>query len=287
MDNTKTILITGANGQLGQAFREIAEVNIKYSFIFTDKSALDITNQNAVNNFFAANNIDVCINCAAYTAVDKAETEKEIAITVNTTAVGFLAEACKNTHTQFIHISTDYVFDGTATQPYQPTNATNPINFYGLTKLNGELLAIKENPQTIIIRTAWVYSQFGNNFVKTMLRLMAQKHSINVVNDQYGAPTNAADLVEAIMCIINTNNFVAGIYHYTNIGNITWFEFAKEIANNLKTTCIVQPIPSAQFKTAAARPMFSNLDTSKILKVYKVHMYDWKLSLQKCIAKIQ
>ena len=285
MSQKKTILITGANGQLGQCFQALSNSNSQYAFLFTDRNSLQITDDNAVNLFFKENKIDVCVNCAAYTAVDKAEIESALAMEVNANAVGYLANTCKKYNTQFIHISTDYVFDGLANMPYKPEDKTNPVNFYGQTKLEGELNAIKENFASIIIRTSWVYSEYGNNFVKTMMRLMKDKKSIGVVADQRGAPTYALDLAEAIMHIINKNNFVAGIYHYSNKANISWYDFAKEVAAQINTTCIVNPICTVQFPTPAARPAYSILDLQKIETVFGIETLEWNTSLQKCVSK--
>jgi dTDP-4-dehydrorhamnose reductase len=284
MSTVKTILVTGANGQLGQCFQALSNSFPEYLFLFADRNVLQITDATAIDIFFAENKIDICINCAAYTAVDKAETDTTLATDVNANAVGYLARACKKYSTQFIHISTDYVFDGTATSPYKTDDKTNPVNFYGQTKLDGELNAIKEN--SIIIRTAWVYSGFGNNFVKTMIRLMKERESIGVVSDQHGTPTYAADLAAAIMQIINQDNFVAGIYHYSNEGNISWYDFAKEIAAQINATCIVNPIATTQFPTPAARPAYSVLDTSKIKNTFAITIPHWKDSLEKCMAKL-
>lgn len=283
MPNKKTILITGAQGQVGHEFQTLQPLFPQYHFLFAGRNELQIADEDSINNYFSNNKIDICVNCAAYTAVDKAEQDREVSTSVNATAVGNLAKACKTNNTQFIHISTDYVFDGTATIPYKPDDKTNPVNFYGQTKLDGELNAIKENENSIIIRTAWVYSSFGNNFVKTMLRLMNERESIGVVNDQHGAPTYAADLAAAIMKIIDKNNFVAGIYHYSNKGNITWYDFAKEIALQINTTCIVNPITTSKFPTPAARPAYSVLDTEKICTTFDIEVMDWKESLRECI----
>ncbi len=284
MPNKKTILITGAQGQLGREFQALQESFPQHHFLFTSKNELQIADEDSVNNYFCNNNIDACVNCAAYTAVDKAEKERELATSVNATAVGYLAKACKKQHVQFIHISTDYVFDGTATTPYKTEDKTKPVNFYGQTKLDGELNAIKENQNSIIIRTAWVYSSFGNNFVKTMMRLMNERDSIGVVNDQRGAPTYAADLAAAIMQIIDKNNFEPGIYHYSNKGDISWYDFAKEIAAQIHTTCIVNSITTAQFPTPAARPAYSVLDTEKICSTFGITIPEWKASLRSCIT---
>ena len=287
LSSKKTILVTGANGQVGREFQLLSLHFKNYTFLFATKEDLSIADENAVTNFFENNKIDVCINCAAYTAVDKAETEKEIATSVNATAVGYLAKACKNHLANFIHISTDYVFDGNGSNPYKENDTTNPVNFYGQTKLQGELNAIKENDQSIIIRTAWVYSSFGNNFVKTMMRLMNERETIGVVNDQYGCPTYAADLAAAIMQIIVSNNFVAGIYHYSNKGKISWFDFAREIADQIQSTCVVNGITTSQFPTPAARPSYSVLDTTKISSTYDTVIPEWNDSLQKCLALLK
>jgi dTDP-4-dehydrorhamnose reductase len=283
----KTILITGANGQLGREFQQLKNNFPEYKFLFVAKDELSIADEQAVNSFFTNNSINVCINCAAYTAVDKAETEKELATAVNSTAVGYLAKACKNNNAYFFHISTDYVFDGKGTNPYTEIEPTNPVNFYGQTKLNGELNAIKENEHSIIIRTAWVYSSFGNNFVKTMMRLMNERESIGVVNDQYGCPTYAADLAAAIMQIIISNNFVAGVYHYSNKGKISWYDFAKENAEQTNSNCMVNGITTAQFPTPAARPSYSVLDSTKISSTFNIVIPEWKESLKKCLALLK
>ena len=281
------ILVTGANGQLGQEFQQL-EKNFPFlNFLFVSKNELSVADENAVDAFFKNNQIDICINCAAYTAVDKAETEKETAIAVNAIAVGYLAKACKNHNAKFIHISTDYVFDGKGIKPFTENDQTNPVNFYGQTKLSGELNAIKENEETIIIRTAWVYSSFGNNFVKTMIRLMNERESIGVVNDQYGCPTFAADLAQAIMQIIVGNNFIAGIYHYSNKGKISWYDFAKEISQQINSHCVVNEITTSQFPTPASRPSYSVLDTSKIAETFNITIPEWKESLQKCLALLK
>jgi len=280
----KNILVTGANGQLGQDFRKIATLFLQCNFIFVTKEQLLITDEDAVNIFFKNNPIDICINCAAYTAVDKAETERDLATSVNATAVGYLAKASRIYNAKFIHISTDYVFDGKGTNPYTEIDVTNPVNFYGETKLNGEHKALKENKETIIIRTAWVYSSFGNNFVKTMLRLMKIKESIGIVNDQYGCPTYAADLAIAIMQIITSNNFIAGIYHYSNKGKISWYDFAKEISLQINSHCVVNGISTKEFPTPASRPFYSVLDTTKITDTFHIIIPEWKDSLKKCLS---
>lgn len=205
MSNKPTILVTGANGQLGNELRALAPHFPDYRFLFVSKDELNIADTGTTSNYFSENDISFCINCAAYTAVDKAESETSAAFAINASAVGNLAAVCAANNAQLIHISTDYVFDGTATRPYKETDSTNPVSIYGQSKLRGEELALSNNPSTIIIRTAWVYSSFKNNFVKTMLRLMKERESINVVSDQFGCPTYAADLAAAIMHIITSN----------------------------------------------------------------------------------
>ena len=289
MENTpssikRNILVTGASGQLGREFQQLQKEYSSFNFLFVTKDELSIADENSVAIFFKNIPIHICINCAAYTAVDKAESERELATTVNATAVGYLAKACRIYNAKFIHISTDYVFDGNGTNPYLENQQTDPVNFYGQTKLNGEQNALKENKATIIIRTAWVYSSFGNNFVKTMLRLMKERESIGVVNDQFGCPTYAADLANAIMQIITSNNFISGIYHYTNKGKISWYDFAKEISLQIESHCVVNGITTAQFPTPAARPSYSVLDTTKITDTFNIIIPEWKDSLKKCLS---
>ena len=280
----KTILVTGANGQLGREFQQLENYYPTYTFLFLTKEQLSITDEYAVNIFFKNNPVDICINCAAYTAVDKAETERETAIAINATAVGYLAKACKSNNAKFIHISTDYVFNGKAVNPYLENQQTDPVNFYGQTKLSGEQNSLKENEETIIIRTAWVYSSFGNNFVKTMIRLMKERESIAVVNDQFGCPTYAVDLANSIMQIITSNNFIAGIYHYSNKGKISWYDFAKEISLQINSHCIVNGISTTEFPTPAARPSYSVLDTTKIADTFNIIIPEWKDSLRNCLS---
>ncbi len=281
----KTILVTGANGQLGKEMQVIAANFPDYNFLFVTKEELPIDDAEAVAKYFESNPIDVCVNCAAYTAVDKAETEIERAFAVNGEAVCTLASLCKKANALFIHVSTDYVFDGTAASPYKEDNPVNPIAVYGASKLKGEQLALQNNPASIIIRTSWVYSSFGNNFVKTMLRLMKEKESINVVADQKGCPTYAADLANAIMDIINGGDITPGIYNFSNHGIITWYEFAVAIKELSGSKCIVNPIPTSQYPTPAKRPAYSVLDTAKIRSTFNVVIPEWKESLQQCLSK--
>ena len=286
MPTTTTILITGANGQLGKELQALSTSIPGFNFIFLSKEELSIHDTASVNAVFEKNKPGYLINCAAYTAVDKAETDKEAAYDVNAVATGLLATTCKEHNTRFIHISTDYVFNGKATAPYREDAMTDPQGIYGASKLEGEKLAMKLNPSSIIIRTSWVYSEFGKNFVKTMLRLMSEKPSINVVNDQVGSPTYAADLADAIMQIIISGKWQAGIYHYSNSGIISWFDFATAIGEMIGSTCIVNPIPSSQYPTPAIRPGYSVLDTSKISKTFSIQIKDWRTSLKVCLTKL-
>ena len=279
----KNILVTGANGQLGKEMQVISVLYPACNFLFVTKEELTVDDTPAVKNYFNTHNIDVCINCAAYTAVDKAETETQKAFSINAAAVGNLATLCKQKNILFIHISTDYVFDGTAAAPYKEDHPVKPVNAYGASKLKGEELAFENNPETIIIRTSWVYSSFGNNFVKTMLRLMKERENINVVSDQQGCPTYAADLAAAIMQIINSDKKTAGIFNFCNKGIISWHQFAKVIKELSHSNCVINAIPSSQYPTPAKRPNYSVLDTTKIQQTFNIEIPEWKESLKKCL----
>ena len=281
-----TILVTGANGQVGRELREIATFYPDYNFIFLSKEDLPIHHHDKVEDFFRQHTPQYCINCAAYTAVDKAETEKELAFQVNGESAGVLAAACQQFSTGFIHISTDYVFNGKATVPYLEDDVVDPVNTYGASKLLGEQLAARNNPASIIIRTSWVYSEFGNNFVKTMMRLMKERESINVVNDQSGSPTYAADLAKAMLDIIHSGKWVPGVFNYSNEGIITWHEFAQAIGQSISSTCVVNPIPSASYPTPARRPDFSGLDKNKIKSCYNAYISGWRSSMEVCVQKL-
>ncbi|MDO9375242.1 MAG: dTDP-4-dehydrorhamnose reductase [Ferruginibacter sp.] len=292
----KTILVTGADGQLGNEIRLLSANFPDYQFLFTNRQQLSIENADAVNDFFSSHIVDCCINCAAYTAVDKAETEQEKAFAINGAAVGFLAAACKISNALFIHISTDYVFDGSGIAPYVEDHPVSPVNFYGASKLKGEELALQNNEDAIVIRTSWVYSATGNNFVKTMLRLMSERTQIGVVNDQQGSPTFAADLAKAIMQIVEKlegsvesfkrSQLPSGIFHYSNEGVITWFDFAVAIKELAGKDCVVNPISTAAFPTPARRPAYSVMDTNKIRQAYGVIIPGWKESLKNCMAQL-
>lgn len=280
------ILVTGANGQVGTSLRTLSAAYPSFDFIFLAKDELPIHRFELVSQYFDAVKPAYCINAAAYTAVDKAETDKETAFLVNGDAVGVLASACGKYGTKFIHISTDYVFDGTSPEPYKEDTRTNPVNAYGVSKLRGEALCLLYNPDAVIIRTAWVYSEHGNNFVKTMLRLMKDRPEINVVSDQIGAPTYAEDLAEAMLEIVK-KEWVPGIYHYSNTGRISWYDFAVAIKELSGSACKVNPIPTSQYPTPAKRPSFSLLDTHKIQSTYQLVIPAWKDSLQRCLQRLQ
>jgi len=279
------ILVTGGNGQLGSELKEIAPNYRDYNFLFTDIKDLDITNQNAVAAIIESNNINVIINCAAYTAVDKAESEPELSDAINHLAVANFAQIAKDKNIKLLHISTDYVFDGTNHKPYVVTDTPNPQSVYGKTKLDGELAMQQINPiNSVIIRTSWVYSKFGNNFVKTMLRLAETRDEISVVVDQIGSPTNATDLAEAILNILpQINNENVGLFHYSNGGVCSWYDFAKAIFEIKGLAIKVKPIESKQYPTPAERPIYSVLDKTKIKKRYQIEIPEWRDSLKKNI----
>jgi len=287
MSKAKTILVTGCGGQLGSELRILSSTYPQYRFVFFNSQEFPLGDAQFARQKFEEQQPQYFINCAAYTAVDKAESEKEQAMLVNGEAVGQLATLCSEFNTGFIHISTDYVFNGESQSPWKTEQPTDPVNFYGSSKLRGEELAFANNDRSIVIRTSWVYSSFGKNFVKTMIRLMGEKESIGVVNDQHGSPTYAADLASAIMQIIDSGKWQAGTYHYSNSGAITWFEFAAAIAKKIKSNCVVNPILSSQFPTPAKRPSYSVMDLSKIESVYGIAIPRWEEALDRCLLKLQ
>lgn len=281
------ILVTGALGQLGSEIETASKNYSGYEFVFTDADTLDLTDPDAVRNFVSINQPDWIINCAAYNFVDKAENEPETAFFVNAKAVKNLAEAIEGTEIKLIHLSTDYVFDGSSNTPYNETAPPNPQSAYGRSKLEGEKYALLHN-KTMIIRTSWLYSSFGNNFMKTMIRLGKEKESLNVVFDQVGTPTYAADLAEAILLIVsrvirNQIAFVAGIYHYSNEGVCSWYDFAQEIMREAKLNCRINPILSKDFASAVKRPSCSVLDKNKIKEDYNLVIPHWRSSLKRCM----
>lgn len=275
------ILVTGKSGQLGSEIHAIREKYPEYHFVFTNSKTLDITNHEAVKVFVVANNIQAIINCAAYTAVDKAESESKRANDVNHLAVANLATVAKAYSIKLIHISTDYVFDGTNYKPYTESDAPNPQSVYGQTKLDGELAVQKINPKnSIIIRTSWVYSRFGNNFVKTMLRLGVERDTLNVVADQIGSPTNAADLAKAILDIVpQLNNKKVEVFHYSNEGVCSWYDFAQAIFEISNIEVKLKPIPSVAYPTPAKRPFYSVLKKERVREKFNLNPSHWKNSL--------
>lgn len=292
---TKNILVTGACGQLGNEMQLQAAQNRQHRWFFTDVCSvsdgiavvpLDITDRTAVDSFVEGNAIDVIVNCAAYTAVDRAEADEERALLLNATAPGYLAEAIERRGGRLIQISTDYVFDGTAHTPYVEDAATCPASAYGRTKLAGEKAVLAASPSAMIIRTAWLYSTFGNNFVKTMLRLGREKEQLGVIFDQIGTPTYARDLAAAIMTAIN-QGIVPGIYHFTDEGVTSWYDFTLAIHRLAGiTTCHVCPLHTSEYPTPAARPHYSVLDKTKIKQTYGIEIPHWEKSLQECIKSL-
>ncbi|RYJ50865.1 dTDP-4-dehydrorhamnose reductase [Flavobacterium petrolei] len=277
------IVVTGATGQLGSELKVLSENYAQYEWIFADRTQVSLDNLDVLKYQLEVLSPNIILNCGAYTAVDKAETEQELANIINDLAVGIIAQYVKDHCVKLIHISTDYVFDGTAATALTETAATNPINVYGVTKLAGEKACLQENPNSIIIRTSWVYSSFGANFVKTMSKLMQERATLSVVNDQIGSPTYAADLAQAIMVILTHEQWQAGIYHFSNEGEISWYEFALAIKEIGGFDCEIIGIPASNYPTPAKRPQFSLLDKGKIKKVYGVEVPDYLSSLRKCM----
>jgi len=286
------ILVTGAYGQLGNEINCLTSGYPEWQFLFTDVDSLDITSESTLKTWFQNNKPDYVVNCAAYTAVDKAETDAEKAEKVNSLAPLLLGKLSKSVGAKLIHISTDYVFDGESFTPYSEIDKVNPKGVYGETKLKGEQNCIEENPETVIIRTSWLYSSFGNNFVKTMLRLGKERGRLNVVYDQVGTPTYAADLAKAILEIIAISDkeperFVPGIYHYSNEGVASWYDFAKAIFEISEVECVVSPVRSVEFPTPAKRPNYSVLDKAKIKSTFDISIPYWRESLKICIERLK
>ncbi|TCK67814.1 dTDP-4-dehydrorhamnose reductase [Winogradskyella wandonensis] len=276
-----SVLVTGKDSQLGLCIRDLQDSHTEILFDFKNSKELDITSEQSIAKTFEANAYDYCVNCAAYTAVDKAETEPEKAKLINTIGVKNLALACKNHGVVLIHISTDFVFDGKKKTPYTEEDLTNPINVYGKTKRDGEIEIDRVLDRYFIIRTSWLYSQYGNNFVKTILRLAEEKDEINVVDDQLGSPTNANNLAELIVKLISTKNKAYGIYHFSDKGTTSWYGFAREIFSRSGVKVQLNNITSSGFYTAAKRPKYSVLDTSKISKEIGLISKDWKDGLKR------
>lgn len=287
----KTILVTGANGQLGSELNVISAYE-SFDFIFTDVEELNLIKGEDVNSFFNTHKIDFCINCAAYTAVDKAEKDIAAARAINVEAVQNLAEACTINNTILFHVSTDFVFRGNTYKPINEESKPDPISVYGFTKLEGENIATKTNPKTIVLRTSWLYSSFGNNFVKTMIRLGKERDELGIVIDQVGTPTYAGDLAKAIVQIIKTADEIDlddkfGIYHYSNEGVASWYDFAKAIFDLKSIEVSVKPLSTTEFPTQAKRPNFSLMDKSKIKNAFKLKIPYWRDSLKLCLELIE
>lgn len=284
---TTKVLVTGAKGQLGQCIQSIAHQYPTLNFLFVDKQQMDITNIIQISEFFKTHKVDWCINCAAYTAVDQAENHKEEAYQINVLGTRNIAQLCQEYDAKLIHISTDFVFDGLKTSPYTEWDATNPINVYGETKLKGELEVKAHCASHFIIRTSWLYSEFGHNFMKTMLRLASERDILRVVNDQIGSPTYALDLAEALLHIIQKDKDHYGVFHYSNQGQISWFEFAKTIFELVNHHIVLEQILTKDYPTLATRPLYSVLDTSKISEAFNLEIPFWKDGLVTALSKVQ
>jgi dTDP-4-dehydrorhamnose reductase len=288
------ILITGKNGQLGKSIKKVvSQYKQGNEFIFVGRNELDLSDERDINTYFISHNFDVIINCAAYTAVDRAESEFNLADKINRIAVKQLAAIANNQGAKLIHISTDFIFDGKSDKPYIESDNTNPVNNYGKTKLAGESELIKIMPNNaVIIRTGWVYSEFRNNFVDTMLRLSISRDNLKVINDQIGSPTYAGDLALAIVDIIYSgklliDTFPTQIYHYTNLGQCSWYEFAQAIFSCSDISCDVSPIPTEEYPLPAKRPKFTVLNKDKIIKTFNLDIPKWEESLKQCIELIK
>lgn len=289
---TKSILVTGSKGQLGLSIEALASQYAEFQFTYVDIDELNLSNPRAIDTFFENNLFDVIINCAAYTAVDKAESEPAIADAINHLAVKQLAQIAKQREIVLIHVSTDYVFNGQSFKPYVENDPTDPQSIYGLTKLKGELAFLAENPKGLIIRTCWVYSEFGNNFVKTMLKLGKERKALNVIFDQIGSPTYAGDLAKAILDILQSADFEKlngsdKLFHYSNEGVGSWYDFAKTIFEISHVQCKVSPIETKDYPTPAQRPHYSLMNKAKIKACFELEIPYWKDSLKTCIKRLQ
>jgi dTDP-4-dehydrorhamnose reductase len=279
--------ITGSNGQMGRELARIAPDYPSHQFTFLTRGTFPLDEPDKMENWLSLHPVDIFIHCAAYTAVDKAESEQEKAFRVNAKAPGLIASLLAEKKSRLIYLSTDYVFDGRSSVPLTEEAATHPVNIYGASKLEGEHLVLLNNPLTQVIRTSWLYSAYGNNFVKTMIRLMKERESVQVVRDQAGSPTYAGDLAGAIMYILESDHFIPGIYHYSNEGETNWYEFALEIKRLTGSMCDVLPVPSDGFPTAAKRPAYSLMNKSKIKQLYGLDIPEWQTSLASCVELIK
>lgn len=282
------VLVIGASGQLGQSFQKIQQNYPNFHFVFVDRSVLELSSLESIEGYFSDKQFDYVINAAAYTAVDKAESEVESADKINHLAVAKLAEIAKQNNFSLIHVSTDYVFNGLSFKPYQEMDETDPQNSYGLTKLKGEQAVLEHQPKGAIIRTSWVYSEFGQNFVKTMLRLGKERDSLGIVSDQVGSPTYAPDLAVAIMEILQQPEKLSKVqlFHFTNEGVCSWYDFAKTIFQNMDITCSVSAIETKDYPTPAKRPFYSVLNKNKIKATFRLEIPYWQDSLKKCLKEL-
>jgi len=279
-----TILITGSNGQLGNEMQQAAIRFPDFKFIYTDVEDLDICDKAALDTFIKNNAVNVIVNCAAYTAVDKAEDDVELCYKINAEAVRNIGEVAAANNIKVVHVSTDYVFDGTNYVPYTEDQPVCPATVYGKSKLDGEKALLEACSQSLIIRTAWLYSSFGNNFVKTMMKLGTERDSLNVIFDQVGTPTYAADLADAILKVISHDTFVPGIYHFSDEGVCSWYDFTKTIHRIAGITCDVQPIETKDYPARTPRPHYSVLNKAKIKSTYGIMIPHWEASLVRCIS---
>lgn len=280
------VLVTGSSGQLASCIKKLSSNHLELNLTFFDSTELDISKEASTYNCFEGRNYDFCINCAAYTAVDQAEVESQKAFAVNAKGVQILAKVCHLFKVKLIHVSTDFVFDGRKGFPYLETDSTNPLGVYGQSKLEGEEHVKSEMDNYFIIRTSWLYSEFGKNFVKTMLRLGREKPSLNIVNDQIGSPTYAMDLAEVLMTIVCRNSEDFGVYHYSNQGEISWFDFAVKIFEFSDFHLDLKPVKTEAYKTPAKRPLYSVLNTDKVQKHLNVPIYNWEERLQVVINEL-
>ena len=280
----KQILVTGASGQVGSEIKSLASSLVAFNFVFTNHTELDITSAESLESFFSEQSFYAVVNCAAYTAVDKAETEKEIAFKINEQGAGNIAAAAAKHNCRFVHISTDFIFDGTAHVPITEDEKPNPLSVYGLSKLKGDETVLRQNPEALILRTSWVYSSFGNNFVKTILRLCRERDAINVIADQTGTPTYARDLAIAIVYILQEPEWLPGIYNYSNEGTASWYDFAIAIRDLAGLKTQINPIETSQYPTPAVRPKFSVLNKKKVKETFGLQIPYWRHSLQECMA---
>ena len=282
----QTILVTGSNGQLGSEMQQAAKRFPNFKYIFTDVAELDICDKNTLNNFVKKNGVNFIVNCAAYTAVDKAEDDVELCYKINRDAVKNIAEVAQENAVKVVHVSTDYVFDGTNYVPYTEDMPVCPSSVYGKSKLEGEQVLLENCKDAVIIRTSWLYSSFGNNFVKTMMKLGTERDNLNVIFDQVGTPTYAADLAENILNVISHESFVPGIYHFSDEGVCSWYDFTKTIHRIANITCNVQPIETKDYPVRTPRPHYSVLNKAKIKSTYGISIPHWEESLEKCINLI-